>query len=243
VFKQVRTGVLKATSNIQTPWESSSLIGDFYFVPRGTASPPVAEETTRPQVQDAPPVVVSTRTTSTGPDPEVVMWSLIEQSSNPEDIQEFLRVYPDGRLAPAAHLKLKQLLRQQPKNTEVAVREVPREETKVDAGVVSSKAPEVAARVSPPEGTKMAVEASPLKESAAAVEASPPKEPAVAVGAPPPEEMKVAVKVSPPTQPDSNREEIFRELLNFGALDQAKLQMGLFALPRIPSERVMACER
>lgn len=31
VFKQVRVGVLKATGEKQTPWESSSLTGDFYF--------------------------------------------------------------------------------------------------------------------------------------------------------------------------------------------------------------------
>jgi hypothetical protein len=32
VFKNVRVGVIARSSNQQTPWESSSLIGDFYFV-------------------------------------------------------------------------------------------------------------------------------------------------------------------------------------------------------------------
>jgi hypothetical protein len=33
VFKAVRRQVKQATNNRQTPWESSSLENDFYFVP------------------------------------------------------------------------------------------------------------------------------------------------------------------------------------------------------------------
>lgn len=38
IFKQVRVDVKKETRNLQTPWESSSLEGDFYFFPDGKAS-------------------------------------------------------------------------------------------------------------------------------------------------------------------------------------------------------------
>ena len=39
VFKNVRSEVLKKSNNIQTPWESSSLVGDFYFIrPESTAN-------------------------------------------------------------------------------------------------------------------------------------------------------------------------------------------------------------
>jgi uncharacterized caspase-like protein len=31
VFKQVRINVMKLSGNEQTPWESSSLMGDFFF--------------------------------------------------------------------------------------------------------------------------------------------------------------------------------------------------------------------
>jgi len=31
VFKEVRKSVVEETKGRQTPWESSSLIGDFYF--------------------------------------------------------------------------------------------------------------------------------------------------------------------------------------------------------------------
>lgn len=39
VFKRVRNGVMDESGNAQVPWESSSLRGDFYFVPGG---PPAA---------------------------------------------------------------------------------------------------------------------------------------------------------------------------------------------------------
>lgn len=42
LFKQVRIGVMRDTNDAQTPWESSSLRGDFAFVP-GAASEPPAE--------------------------------------------------------------------------------------------------------------------------------------------------------------------------------------------------------
>src|SRR4029453_16479573 len=79
VFKKVREGVVKATKGRQTPWESSSLIGDFAFVPQ----------------------VVSNA--------EAVIWARVEQSSNPEDVAAFLQAYPDGQFAPAARRKLQQL--------------------------------------------------------------------------------------------------------------------------------------
>ncbi len=42
VFKQVRINVARASNGGQTPWEASSLIGDFYFIPPAPA-PSVAE--------------------------------------------------------------------------------------------------------------------------------------------------------------------------------------------------------
>src|SRR4030043_627111 len=44
VFKNVRVGVMERSDNQQTPWESSSLIGDFYFVEQ-TTSTSIAEST------------------------------------------------------------------------------------------------------------------------------------------------------------------------------------------------------
>src|SRR5215467_13616508 len=78
-FKKVREGVVKATKGRQTPWESSSLIGDFSFAPQAASNA------------------------------EAVIWTRVEQSSNPEDVAAFLQAYPNGQFAPAARLKLQQL--------------------------------------------------------------------------------------------------------------------------------------
>jgi formylglycine-generating enzyme required for sulfatase activity len=46
-------------------------------------------------------------------DPEAEMWSLVRDSLHPADVAAFLQVYPNGKYAPAARLKLQQLQRPQ----------------------------------------------------------------------------------------------------------------------------------
>jgi hypothetical protein len=43
VFKRVRMTVMKETQNAQVPWETSSLVGDFCFLPnsRGECGPEI----------------------------------------------------------------------------------------------------------------------------------------------------------------------------------------------------------
>jgi hypothetical protein len=55
VFKQVRIGVTRATKDQQIPWESSSLRGDFSFVPLASAAPGsvVSQEALQRAVQEA----------------------------------------------------------------------------------------------------------------------------------------------------------------------------------------------
>ena len=97
VFKQVRYGVVTETEGKQTPWESSSLLGDFAFIP----------------VQaDLVPAGVPPPYPSSASDPETVLWSMSERSSHPEDVLAFLQAYPESRFAPAARLRLQQLQQQ-----------------------------------------------------------------------------------------------------------------------------------
>lgn len=68
VFKEVRIAVTKETNDRQVPWESSSLMGDFYFVPPSAAIKPTLAQvvpvenlqpsntTMRSQAVDEPPV-------------------------------------------------------------------------------------------------------------------------------------------------------------------------------------------
>lgn len=48
VFKRVRVAVGAATSDEQTPWEMSSLTGDFYFRPPGSSALPVGGQPVQP---------------------------------------------------------------------------------------------------------------------------------------------------------------------------------------------------
>ena len=51
VFKAVRVNVIKATSGLQVPWESSSLTGDYYFRPAAAAEAKGAREAQAQQAE------------------------------------------------------------------------------------------------------------------------------------------------------------------------------------------------
>ena len=83
VFKRVRVRVEQATQEKQTPWEESSLRGDFYFV--------------------APNVAKSTGTAmSTQMDKETLFWNTIKESRRPADFQAYLDRFPSGTFAALA---------------------------------------------------------------------------------------------------------------------------------------------
>ena len=88
VFKQVRINVVRDTSERQTPWEESSLTGDFYFRP-GTAvaaAPPAAATSfAQPQVSS-----------------EARYWNTVKDSENPAEYNSYLQKYPDGEYADIA---------------------------------------------------------------------------------------------------------------------------------------------
>jgi hypothetical protein len=88
VFKRVRADVERMSDKAQVPWESSSLKGDFYFAGRLAALPGAG-----------------------GPalDDEEVLWRAIESSANPQDFDDYLSRYPQGRFALAARSKARQV--------------------------------------------------------------------------------------------------------------------------------------
>lgn len=91
VFKRVRGNVVRRSNDAQTPWESSSLTGDFYFTFQGP---------TTVNVQQAPT------------DPEAETWRAAEDSKTAEGYQSYLDAYPAGRYATAARIKLKGMQKQ-----------------------------------------------------------------------------------------------------------------------------------
>ncbi len=100
MFRRVRVRVQQETGGQQTPWESTSLTGDFYFTPDGQSDVALSP----PPVFSAPPPTPPKNNHG-----EREMWELVKGSEYIQDIEEFLRSFPDGHYQKAAELKLKQL--------------------------------------------------------------------------------------------------------------------------------------
>jgi uncharacterized caspase-like protein len=85
VFKRVREGVVRETKEAQVPWESSSLQGEFAFVP-GVAA------------------------TQAGGDAdaagELAFWNSIQGSTRADEYRAYLRQYPSGRFAALAQTRV-----------------------------------------------------------------------------------------------------------------------------------------
>ena len=87
VFKRVREGVVKDTQQQQVPWESSSLQGEFAFVP-GVAT---AAREPAPDQEAAG---------------ELAFWNSIQTSNRADEYRAYLRQYPNGRFAPLAQTRV-----------------------------------------------------------------------------------------------------------------------------------------
>jgi hypothetical protein len=82
MFKRVRVAVSQATGDAQTPWEASSLVGDFYF------SGPTTVVVNAPVDRDA------------------LYWQSVKDSSEPALIQTYLDEFPQGAFAPLARARI-----------------------------------------------------------------------------------------------------------------------------------------
>lgn len=85
VFKRVRAKVVAKSGDAQTPWESSSLTGDFYFIfqDQGTVN------------MQQPPA-----------DPEAEAWHAAESTDTEAGYRAYMKAYPKGRYRVAAGIKL-----------------------------------------------------------------------------------------------------------------------------------------
>jgi hypothetical protein len=96
MFKRVREGVERETRRLQTPWDSSSLKGDFSFNPTGRAA--AATSGTSPSADATLQI-------------EREFWISVRDSTRPEDIQAYLDKYPSGNFTALARNRLEGLLR------------------------------------------------------------------------------------------------------------------------------------
>jgi hypothetical protein len=99
MFKRVREGVERETRRLQTPWDSSSLKGDFVFNASGARAATAA----------ALPAA--------GPSADVTLqierefWVSVRDSNRPDDIQAYLDKYPNGNFSALARNRLDSLVR------------------------------------------------------------------------------------------------------------------------------------
>ncbi len=93
VFKRVRIAVAERTHNVQMPWESSSLMGDFIFNPRHQDAPQVQPDPAALEEREA----------------EIAFWNSVASSTNSADLEDYLSHYPNGEYAGLARRRLQAL--------------------------------------------------------------------------------------------------------------------------------------
>jgi len=86
VFKRVREAVVRDTRELQVPWESSSLQGEFAFVPGIAATQGAASD-----VEAAG---------------ELAFWNSIQAAQRADEYRAYLRQYPNGRFVALAQTRL-----------------------------------------------------------------------------------------------------------------------------------------
>jgi len=97
VFRRTRRKVLEVTGGRQTPWEHSSLTGEFFFRPKTAAPEATARETANaPQPADARLA-------------EIAAWQDVRTSDNAEALRKHQAAYPDGLFSELAALRLAKL--------------------------------------------------------------------------------------------------------------------------------------
>ena len=101
MFKRVREAVERETRRQQTPWDSSSLKGDFAFNATGR-----------------PGAVVATAPSPASPSADTTLaierefWVSVRDSTRPDDIRAYLDKYPNGNFSALARNRLEALARQ-----------------------------------------------------------------------------------------------------------------------------------
>ncbi|MBL8343074.1 MAG: caspase family protein [Rubrivivax sp.] len=102
VMKLTRAGVLRASGNRQMPWETSALVGDFYFQPpregaTGVAGTPAGP----PQAPAAAAPAVDTQAAI-----DDALWAAVKDSRSSAELYAYLQRFPDGRHAREARRRL-----------------------------------------------------------------------------------------------------------------------------------------
>ncbi|MDE0209498.1 MAG: hypothetical protein OXI66_17690, partial [Boseongicola sp.] len=100
VFKQVRREVADVTGGEQTPWENTSLFGDFRFVPPDDTGPggPAL-------IQGGGEERMATERLAA----DRVFWESVKGSASADDFEAYLGAFPEGVFASLARSRLRNL--------------------------------------------------------------------------------------------------------------------------------------
>jgi hypothetical protein len=101
VFKNVRRAVVNETGNKQVPWESSSLMGQFYFT----------------QAQPQPSPAITKQNTAIDSSYEILFWESIKDSRDVQAYNAYLNQFPNGVFVELANLKIKNYTHESDKET------------------------------------------------------------------------------------------------------------------------------
>lgn len=112
VFKKVVIGVKAATKGAQTPWQESSIQGDFSFYPKGGSAATATTATTATSSANA-----AARHVDNAVELEQAYWDRIKDSTDPADFKDYKAQYPSGPHTAEATLLLRKLNRTSAGNT------------------------------------------------------------------------------------------------------------------------------
>lgn len=96
VFRRTRREVLAATKNRQTPWEHSSLTGEFYFKPK-TAQPETSNRAPEGSDLDVQRLA------------EIRAWETVRETRDPALLRRHLAQFPNGLMAELVRSRLEQV--------------------------------------------------------------------------------------------------------------------------------------
>jgi hypothetical protein len=102
VFKAVRVNVSRRTNGAQTPWEASSLTGDFYFRP-----PALQTHTAAPAVTPAPaPAAIPNSEAA-----DLAFWDSVKGTTDQAELRAYIDKFPNGTFVALARARMAALAR------------------------------------------------------------------------------------------------------------------------------------
>ncbi len=105
VFRQARVAVLETTEGLQTPWDLSSITGDFMLAPADVTAAEISKATDEPNIANMPaPAAGATSANDAAKD--YAVWVAIEASGNEAAYRAYLEEFPNGRFADEAKKRL-----------------------------------------------------------------------------------------------------------------------------------------